>query len=126
MLRPYLAEHDVTVGDGERATAPVAGRAGHRARRIRADAKAGAVEFADRSAPRSNGVNLKHRGADTHAGDHFLGASLIDAGEVGTVGSGAANVEDDDSVEAGLGRRPRHADTTAGRAGAVRVLARQY
>src|SRR3546814_19688422 len=108
MLRPYLAEHDVTVGDGERATAPVAGRAGHRARRIRADAKAGAVEFADRSAPRSNGVNPQHRGAATHAGDHFLGASLIDAGDGGAVGRGAALVAAGSPVVAAFRRPPNH------------------
>ncbi|BFO19768.1 hypothetical protein SHKM778_61560 [Streptomyces sp. KM77-8] len=45
------AEHEVGVGDGERAAAPVAGGTGYGTGGVRSHAVAGAVEVEDRAAP---------------------------------------------------------------------------
>ena len=123
MLGPDLAEHDVAVGDGERAAAAVAGRARHGAGAVRADAEAAAVKAADRAAAGRDGVDLEHRRAHPHAGDGALAGPLVGAGEMRDVGRGAAHVEADDMVEAGLRGGARHADDAARRAGEDRVLA---
>ena len=123
MLGPDLAEHDVAIGDRQRAAAPVAGRAGHRAGAVRPDPEALPVIGADRAAARRDGVDLQHRRAHPDPGDGPLAGPLVGAGEMRDVGRGAAHVEADDLVEARLGRGPRHADDAAGGAGQDRVLA---
>ena len=121
--RLQLAEHDVAVGDGERPAAAIAGRAGIGAGRFRPDAKARAVEAADRAAARRHRVDLHHRRAHAHAGDHRLEGPLVLAGVVRDVGRGAAHVEADDLVEARHRRGAHHADDAAGRARQDRILA---
>ncbi len=121
-----LAEHDVGVGDGERAAAPVAGGAGIGAGRIRADAEASGLEMQDRAAARRDRVDAHHRRAHAHAGDLGVEGALVFAVIMGDVGRGAAHVEADDLVEAGELRRLDHADDAAGRAGQQRVLALEH
>ena len=123
MLRPDLAQHDVAVGDGERPAAPVAGRAGIGAGALRPDPEPPPVERADRSAAGRHGMDFQHRRPHPHPRHQPLAGPLIGAGEMRHVGRGAAHVEADDMVEAGLGRRLGHADDPAGRAGQDRVLA---
>src|SRR6266480_396265 len=80
IFRLDLAEHQVGVGDGERASSPIAGRARVRARRIRADAVAGTVEMQDRAAAGGDAVDAHHRRAHAHAGDAGLEFALELAG----------------------------------------------
>ena len=96
---------------------------GIRARGLGPDAKARAVERADRAAARRHRVDAHHRRAQPHAGDFGDEGALVLAGPVRDVGRRAAHVEADDPVEA---REPRHfdrADDAARRAGQDRVLA---
>ena len=123
VLRLDAAEHHVGVGDGERAAAPVAGRAGVGTGRVRADPVPGAVEVQDRTAAGRDGVDVDHRRAQPHAGHLGVEDPLVPPGVVRDVGRGAAHVEADDVVEAGELRHPYHADDAAGRAGQDRVLA---
>ena len=111
-----LAEHHVAVGDGERPAAPVAGRPGIRAGRVRADAEARAVEMQDRAAARRDGVDLHHRRAQRTPATSVSKRALELAGVVRHVGRGAAHVEADDLVEARQPRRCDHADDAARRA----------
>ena len=118
-----LADHHVAVGDGERPAAPVRRGARVRARGFRADAKARAVERADRAAARRDGVDLHHRRAQPHARDLGDERPLVLAGPVGDVGRRAAHVEADDAVEPGEPRDLDRADDAAGRPRQDRVLA---
>ncbi len=83
-----LARHDVGVGDGERAAAAIALRPGIGGRRIRADAKARAVEMQDRAAARRDGVDAHHRRAHAHARDLGLERALVGSVEMRDVGRG--------------------------------------
>ena len=67
MLRQQLAEHDVAVGHGERAAAPVARRAGVGPGGARADPVAAVGEGADRAAPGRHGIDAQHRRAQADA-----------------------------------------------------------
>ena len=96
-----LAEHDVGVGDGERAAAPVAGGTGIGAGRIRPGLEAPGLEMQDRAAAGGDGVDAHHRRADAHAGDLGVEGALVVAVVMGDVGRGAAHVEADDLAEAG-------------------------
>ena len=98
-IRNELADHDVGVGDRERAAAPVACRSGIGAGGIRADAKPRAVEMQDRSAAGGDGVDQHHRRAHAHAGNFGLERALVFAGEMRHVGRGAAHVEADELRE---------------------------
>ena len=118
-----LAEHDIGIGDGERAAASVAGRAGVGACRIRAGAEAPRLEMQDRPAARCDRVDAHHRRTDAHAGDFGVEGALVVAVIVGDVGRGAAHVEADHLAEAGEPGRLDHADHAAGRAGQDGVLA---
>ena len=100
-----LADHQVGVGDRERAAAAVAGGAGIGAGTLGPDAEALAVEGDDRAAAGGHGVDLHHRRAHPHARDLGVEGALEGAGIVGDVGRGAAHVEADDPLEAG--QRPR-------------------
>lgn len=62
MLGLDAAEHDIGVGDGQRAAAPVAGGPGDGAGGVGADAVALAVEVEDGAAAGGDGVDV-HRGA---------------------------------------------------------------
>lgn len=117
------AQHDVGVGDGERAAAPVAGGAGVGARGVGSHAVAGAVEVQDRAPAGGGGVDVEHRRTQPHPGDLRGEHPLVLAGEVGDVGGGAAHVEADDPVEPGELRHAGHADDPAGRPGQDGVLA---
>ena len=121
-----LAEHDIGVGDGERAAAAVAGRAGIGAGRIRTGAEAAGLEMQDRAAAGGDRVDAHHRRADAHAGDFGVEGALIVAVIVGDVGRGAAHVEADDLLEAGQLGGLDHADDAAGRAGQHRILALEH
>ena len=117
------AEQHVGVGDGERAAAPVAGRPGIGAGRVRPYPVPAAVEVQHRAAARGHRVDGQHRRPHPDPGDLRLVFALELAREVRHIGGGAAHVEADDVVEAGLLRGPGHADDAAGRAGHDRVLA---
>ena len=118
-----LADHHVGVGDGERPAAAVAFRPGIGAGRVRADAEARAVEMQDRAAAGRDRVDEHHRRAHAHARDLGLERALVFAVEMRHVGRGAAHVEADELLEAGLAAGLRHADHAAGRTGQDRVLA---
>jgi hypothetical protein len=95
-----LADHHVAVGDRQRAAATVRRGAGVRTGRFRADAKARAVEPADRAATGRYGVNLHHRRAQPHARDFGHESALVFAGVMRDIGRRAAHVETDDAIEA--------------------------
>ncbi len=116
-LRIELADHHVAIGDRQRAAAPVRGGAGIGARGFGADAKARAIETADRSAAGRHGVDAHHRRAQPHAGDLGDEGALVLAGVVRDVRRRAAHVEADDPVEA---REPRNFDGTDDAAGGSR------
>ena len=118
-----LADQHVGVGDGERPAAAVAFRAGIGAGGIRADAEARAVEMQDRAAAGRDRVDEHHRRAHAHARDLGLEGALVFAVVVRHVGRGAAHVEADQVLEAGLAAGLGHADHAAGGAGQDRVLA---
>ena len=118
-----LAEHDVRIGHGQRAAAPVTGRAGVGAGALRADAEARSVEAQDGAAAGRHGVDAHHRRAHAHAGHLGLELALEGAGVVGHIGRGAAHVEADHLPVASQGRGAGHADDAAGRAGQDGVLA---
>ncbi len=117
-FRLDFPEHEVAVGDRERAAAAVARRARIGARRVRADAVARAVEMQDRAAACGDGVNAHHGRAHAHARhlglERALEIAQAAAGEVRHVGRGAAHVEADDLVEASGERGARGADHSAG------------
>ncbi len=117
------AEHHVGVGDGEGAAPAVAGGSGVGAGRVGADAVAAAVEVQDGAATGRDGVDAHHRRTHPDPGD--LGSQL--AFELSCVvrhiGGGAAHVEADDPVVAGLLRGADHADDASGRPGEDGVLA---
>src|SRR5262249_17516399 len=108
-----LPDHHVGVGDGERATASVAGWPGIGARGGGPDAKARAVIEEDRSTPCRDGMDQHHWSAHAHATDHAFECSLIHAGEVADIGRGAAHVEADDARKACNARRLHGADYAA-------------
>ena len=122
-IRDQLADHDIGVGDRQRPAAPVAVRARIGAGGVRADAEARAVEMQDRAAAGRDRVDQHHRRAHAHAGDLGLEGALVFAVEMRHVGRGAAHVEADEPVEAGLPAGLGHADHAAGRARQDRVLA---
>ena len=122
-IRHQLAGHHIGVGDRQRPVAAVTFRSRIGARRIRPDAEAGAVEMQDRTAARRDRVDQHHRRAHAHAGDLCLEGALVFAVEMRHVGRGAAHVEADQPVEAGLPPSLGHADHAARRSGQDRVLA---
>lgn len=119
------AEHHIGVGDGERAAAPVAGRARVRAGRVGADPVAAAVEVQYGAAAGRDGVDVHHGRAHPYTRDLVAEDPLELAGVVRHIGGGAAHVEADDPVvaAAGLGGRTDHADHAARGPGQHRVLA---
>ena len=123
MRRVDPAEEQVAVGDGQRAAVAVAGRSRVRARALRPDAEAHAVEPADRPAAGRDGVDLHHRRADAHPGDDAFVGKLELAGIVRHVGRRTAHVEADQPIAAVRRARRDHADDAAGGAGQDRVLA---
>ena len=122
-IRLQLAEHEIGVGDGERAAAAVAGGPRIGAGRVRPGAETPGIEMQHRAAARRDGMDAHHRRADAHAGDFGVEGALVVAVIVGDVGRGAAHVEADDLLEAGEPGRLDHADDAAGRAGQDRILA---
>ena len=118
-----LADQHIGVGDGERAAAAVAFRAGIGAGGIRADAEARPIEVQHRAAAGRDRVNEHHRRAHAHARDLGLEGALVFAVVVRHVGGGAAHVEADQILEAGFAAGLGHADHAAGGAGQDRVLA---
>ena len=117
------AQEEIAVGHRQRPAGAVAGRAWPRASRFRSDAEAHAVEAADRTAARGNGMDLHHRRADPHAGDKVLVAQLIAAGIMRHVGRRAAHVEADQAITPVRRAGRDHADHAARRAGQDRILA---
>ena len=77
----------------------------------------------DRAAAGGDRMDQHHRRAHAHARDFRLEGALVFAVEMRDVGRGAAHVEADEAIEAGLPSGLRHADHAAGRAGQNRVLA---
>src|SRR5947209_1010355 len=68
--RVDTTEEKIAVGDGEWSAIAVTGGTRVRARALRPNAEAHAVEAANRPAARRDGVNLHHRRADAHARDN--------------------------------------------------------
>src|SRR5690606_5164228 len=116
-------QHQVRVGERERAAAAVAGRAGYRAGRVRADPEPAAVEPQARTAAGGHGVDVEHGRAQPDAGHLLVVDPLELPGVVGDVGRGAAHVEADHAVEPGELGQAYHADQPTGRAGEDGVLA---
>ena len=81
-VRLHAAEREVRIGDRElaRARASITEWARLRARALGADREAEAVEAAQRSASRRDGVHAQHRRAHAHAADHRLEAAQQLAG----------------------------------------------
>ena len=117
------AGHQIGVGDGERAAAPISCGAGIGAGGIGADAKPRAVEMQDRAAAGRDGMDLHHRRAHPDARDFRLESALEFAVVVRDVGRSAAHVEADDALEPGARAGPRHRDHAARRPREDRVLA---
>ena len=124
--RLQLADHQIGIGDGQRAALAIAGRARIGAGRFRPDPEAGAIEGQDRAAARGHGVDRHHRRPHAHARDLALEAALERAGIVGDVGRRAAHVEGDDLLEAGERADPHGADDAARRPRQDRVLAPEH
>ena len=121
--RVELADHHVAVGHRQRTAAAIGRGAGIGAGRLRPDAKARAVERADRAAAGRDRVDAHHRRAQPHARDLGHERALVLAGPVRDVGGRAAHVEADDPVEARLPRHLDRADDAARGSGQDRVLA---
>ena len=116
------AEQQVNVGDRQRATRAVAGRAGIRARALRADKQLVAVEAADRAATGGDRLDGEHRRDHPGAADAMLVFVIEVTVEPADVGARAAHVEPDDALEAGLASGHRGTDDTTGRAAEQAVL----
>ena len=116
------AEQQVDVGDRQRAARAVAGRAGIRARALRADKQLVAVEAADRAATGGDRLDGEHRRDHPGAADAMLVFVIEVAVEPADVGARAAHVEPDDALEAGLASGHRGTDDTTGRAAEQAVL----
>jgi hypothetical protein len=111
------------IGDRQRSSPAVRRRSGIRAGGFGADAKARAVEAADRAAAGRDRVDAHHRRGEPHTGDLGDEGPLVLARVVRDVRRRAAHVEADDLVEA---REPRNfdgADDAPGRSRQDRVLA---
>ncbi len=123
VLGADAAEHHVGVGDGERPAPAVAGGARVGPGRVGADPVAPSVEVQDGPSAGRDGVDTHHGRAHPHP--CHLGAEFAFelARVVGDVGGGAAHVEADDPVVAGLGGRAHHADHAARGTGEHGVLA---
>ena len=121
--RLQLAEHDVAVGHGDRASPPVARRPGVGARALRPDGEPRPVVAADGGAACRHGVDVHHGRAHPHPRHLRLKGPLKLAGVVRGVGRGSAHVEADDLVVPSVGGGARHADDAASRAGDDAVLA---
>ena len=117
---PTITLQSVTV---ERTAAAIRGGPRIGARRLGPDAKARAVERADRAAARRDRVDAHHRRAQAHARHLRHERALVLARPVRDVGGRAAHVEADDAVEAGQPRHLHRADDAAGGSGQDRVLA---
>ena len=118
-----LAEQDIAVGDRERTTAAIAGRAWIGARAFGAHLESAVLELQDGAAARRDRVNVHHGRAHPHARDLRLEGALELAVEVRDVGGRAAHVEANELFEAGHGARPHHADDATCRPREDRVLA---
>ena len=117
------AQHHVGVGDGQRAAAPVAGRAGDGTGRVRAHPVAAPVEVEHRAAARGDGVDVHHGRAHPHPGHLGPEDPLELARVVRHIGRRAAHVEADDPGVARLGRGAHHAHHAARGPRQHRVLA---
>ena len=118
-----LAEHQVAVGHGQGAAAPVAGRPRIGPGGFRPHPEAGAVELQDRAAAGRYGVDVHHGRPHAHPGHQGLEAALVLPVVVGHVRGGAAHVEADQLGNAAHGGGAGHAHHAAGGAGKNGVLA---
>src|SRR5262249_12718379 len=93
------AERDVAIRDRERAAAPIARRTRRRARRLRTDGEADAVQPPNAAAAGGDGIDRQHRGEDTNRaaglwiGELHLVAALQPAIEAADVRARAAHIE---------------------------------
>ena len=101
VLGVELAEHDVAVCNRQWPAAPVTGRAGVGAGRIRPHAHAHAVEMQNGAATGGHRVDAHNGHAHAHAGDLGIEGALESSGEVRDIGRRATHVEGDDAIEAG-------------------------
>ena len=116
------AEQQVDVGDRQRAARAVAGRAGIRARALRADKQLVAVESADRTATGGDRLDGQHRSDHPGATDAMF-VFVIEVPVVpADVCARASHVEPDDALEAGLASDHCGTDDTTGRAAEQAVL----
>ena len=118
-----LARHDIGVGDGERALAPVAERAGIGAGGVGPDAEARLVIMEDRSASCRHGMDQHHRRPHADAGHLAVEAPLVSAVIVADIGRSAAHVEADHLGEACGARGLDRSHDAARRPRQDRVLA---
>ena len=120
-----LALVEVHVGHGQRAAAPVAGRAGVGARAFGSHGRLHAVEAADRPAAGGHGLDGHHRGHHAHARLLGLVLQLVAPVVARDVGAGSAHVEPDGPIEPGRAGNVRKPYDTAGRPGEDAVLAHE-
>ena len=95
VIRLDLPQHDIAIGHRQRTTAPVAGRAGVGAGRLRPYPEAGPVEPEYRAAACRNRMDMHHRRTHAHTGDQRFETALIFAVIVTYVRGGAAHIETD-------------------------------
>ncbi len=117
------AQHDVGIGDRQRAAAPVGRWAGIRPGGIGPHPVAAAVEVQHRPASGGHGMNAQHRRPNPHPGHFGLVLPLELTRIMGHVGRGAAHVETYDLAETSGVGGTRHPDDAAGRPGEDGVLA---
>ncbi len=118
-----LAEHEIGVGDRQRAASPVAGGPRIGAGRIRPGAEPPGLEMQDRAATGRHRMDAHHRRPHAHPRHLGVERPLVVAVIVGDVGRRAAHIEADHLVEPGEPRRLHHPDHPAGRPRQQRVLA---
>ncbi len=122
VLGANAAEHHIRIGDGQRPTAPVAGRARAGPGRIGPHAQPCAIEMQNGTAPGRHGMNVQHRRAHPHPGHLGIEHPLELARVMRHIGRGAPHVEADDLGMARLLRGARHAHDAACRARQNRIL----
>ena len=123
MIRVQFAQHDVAVGHGQRATAPVAGWAGIRTSAFGANLKTPILKLADRATAGGDRMNIHHRRTHPHAGHLGFKGSFVIARVVAHIGGCAAHIKTDQlRVPRGLSGF-YHADNAPGWPGQDGILA---
>jgi hypothetical protein len=122
-MRLDLAHHHIRIRDGERAAAPITGRARHGASGIRPDTEARTIEMQNGTATGGHRIDRHHRRAHAHASDFGLKSTLKSAGVKRDIGGSAAHVKADDTIKPAHRCGARRAHNAARRARQNRILA---